>query len=131
MLTSLTVSQSFNISAEMRDICGWFLVSLLAIFMIFNFAILIYDACKILRLHCIRRRKILKYRDERCSVEKLNEITLKALPVLKEEMLRNNVKTAKTSGLKISNQNEASLSDVIRPNLNLIQQKSEQTKMPF
>ena len=106
------------------------MVSLIAIFLVFNVAILVYDACKILRLHCIRRRKIIKYRDERCSVEKVNEITLKALPVLKE-MLRNNVKTAKASGFKLYNQNEASLSDLVRPNFNLYKQKKEQSRMPF
>jgi len=46
-------------------------------------------------------------------------------------MLRNNVKTAEISNLKISNKNEARLSVPVRPTFNLIHQKKEQSRMPF
>ena len=68
----------------MRDASGWFLVSLLVAFLVFNVAIIIYDSIRILQLHCIRRRNIIKYREQRYSVEKVNEITLKASSTLKE-----------------------------------------------
>ena len=48
VLTSLAVSQSFIIGIEMRDASGWFLVSLLMAFLVFNVAIIIYDTIRII-----------------------------------------------------------------------------------
>ena len=77
-LILMVVSNGFILTWDSVDNAGIIVIALVIAFIVFNWVIIIYDICLLLRLHLIRARGIIEHRSTRFTIRQINKITEKA-----------------------------------------------------